>query len=194
MTMRNVLVLAALVLAGLALRAIFLSERAAPPVPSPATVVPTPALGQMNQAPAPYVDPPYVDPPLPVVKPIPLRAPTLIAAYHANEIAADERYKGKRVRVFGLVTEIGRNAFSEAFVKLGGDFRAIMCYFPKGHNQLLATIHKKDAIILDGDVAGMTMGWVALHNCNWPATYRLKAENPEMLKWTIRVTRSDDDD
>lgn len=51
-------------------------------------------------------------------KPIAVTAAELYAAYHANEVAADEKYKGKLLGVVGLVISIDKDAFDNMIVRL----------------------------------------------------------------------------
>ena len=50
-----------------------------------------------------------------------IRASDLYAAYQANEIAADELYKGKLIEVSGTIRDIGNDLMDEPYITLAGD-------------------------------------------------------------------------
>ena len=58
-------------------------------------------------------------------------AKKLYKDYNANEIAADEKYKGKIIEVTGVIRDIGNDIMDNAYVTLVGDqyFGDIQCYF-----------------------------------------------------------------
>lgn len=61
-------------------------------------------------------------------------AKELIAAYDANEVSADQTYKGKIVEVSGSVASINKDLLDEPFVTLAGkssEFREVQCSLPK---------------------------------------------------------------
>ena len=62
----------------------------------------------------------------------------LYKEYNANEIAADEKYKGQIIQVTGIIRDIGNDIMDNAYVTLIGDqyFGDIQCYFDKKHLQL----------------------------------------------------------
>ena len=51
-------------------------------------------------------------------KPIAVKATDLVDEYHRNEVAADERYKGKLLTVVGQVAAIEKDAFDNIVVRL----------------------------------------------------------------------------
>ena len=55
----------------------------------------------------------------------------LYKEYNANEIAADEKYKGQIIQVTGIIRDIGNDIMDNAYVTLIGDqyFGDIQCYF-----------------------------------------------------------------
>jgi hypothetical protein len=55
--------------------------------------------------------------------PIDLTARTLFSAYDANEVAADNLYKGRHLRVLGTVASIDKNITDDVIVRLVGGSR-----------------------------------------------------------------------
>jgi hypothetical protein len=51
-------------------------------------------------------------------KPVVVKATDLQADYQKNEVAADEKYKGKRVRVVGQLDAIEKDAFDDMIVRV----------------------------------------------------------------------------
>ena len=51
--------------------------------------------------------------------------------YNNNEIAADDKYKGKIIQVKGTIRDIGNDIMDEAYVTLIGDefFGDVQCFF-----------------------------------------------------------------
>ena len=58
-------------------------------------------------------------------------AKDLTASYEANEVNADENYKGKTFYVSGKITDIKKDMLDDIYVTLEGDqtFREVQCYF-----------------------------------------------------------------
>lgn len=122
-------------------------------------------------------------PPAPVELPIAVKATTLLADYKANEVAADQRWKGKRVRVVGTIQSIEK-MFGEPIVALGSRWDHVRCWFPKDTTAPLEKISKGGSIMLDGrcDGAGVA-GDVVVRDCSWPPSDQVQAETPEAIKW-----------
>ncbi len=63
---------------------------------------------------------PAAAPAAPAAPPIEIGARKLWKEYDANEVSADDAYKGKRLLVTGTVTGIDKDLFDHIVVKLGG--------------------------------------------------------------------------
>ena len=50
-----------------------------------------------------------------------ISASRLYKEYDANEIAADQKYKGKIIEVTGVIRDIGNDIMNNAYVTLAGD-------------------------------------------------------------------------
>ena len=60
-----------------------------------------------------------------------ISAPDLTATYEANEVAADNNFKGKTFYVSGTITDIKKDIMDDIYVTLKGDemFRQVQCFF-----------------------------------------------------------------
>lgn len=90
-------------------------------------------------------------------------------AYHDNEVAADNSYKGRAVRVTGLIDSIDKT-FGDSIVihlKAKGEFMSQAgAFLQPSQAQMAATLKKGTRITLSCVCKGMTMGIVSLHNCS----------------------------
>lgn len=94
-----------------------------------------------------------------------ITAKEMIAAYDANEVSADQTYKGKIVEVSGTVSSISKDILYEPFITLAGKsstFREVQCPLPEAQ---AATLKKNQKIVLKGRVTGRLMN-VQLEGCS----------------------------
>jgi hypothetical protein len=58
----------------------------------------------------------------------------LFADYEANEVSADDKYKGKVLRISGTITKIGKDVLDTPYVGLsvGDDVFEVQCMFDDG--------------------------------------------------------------
>ena len=98
-----------------------------------------------------------------------LSAAQLYSEYEANEVAADQKYEGKILRVQGTVAEIGKDVFFDTppYVTLGvvGGFDwylGVMCFFNEENE--VAQLSKGDTITVQGRYEGYLLG-VSLEGC-----------------------------
>ncbi len=109
----------------------------------------------------------------PAPKPEPLRetiyeAPKIIAAYKANEIAADNRFKGHSILIAGYVSEIEKDFLGDPVVRLeGGEYElfGLACTFKRTEMEKLAALRRGQALLLRGKVTGMIVGIVGADGC-----------------------------
>ena len=89
---------------------------------------------------------------------------TLYKDYSGNEIAADDKYKGKIIQVNGTIRDIGNDIMDDAYVTLIGDefFGDIQCYFNDKSNVI--DLKKGQRITVVGYCDGLFMN-VLLKNC-----------------------------
>jgi hypothetical protein len=99
-------------------------------------------------------------------------ANTIIQDYQDNEIAADQKYKDKRVRVTGIVDQVGKDIMGDMYVTVvakSSDFHVVQCYFAKPDQTELAALKKRARIIVVGTCGGLMMN-VLLNNCTIEGT------------------------
>ena len=90
--------------------------------------------------------------------PISISATKLFEEYHANEVLADQNYKGKMLAVRGVVLSIEKDFADDPYVKLRvdeSDFNSIDGHFSKDENSKLATLKIGDEVTLTCLGAGM---------------------------------------
>ena len=100
---------------------------------------------------------------------IPVAAEALLSAYVDNEVAADSKYKGKKVRVSGVVDSIGSGFNDEPVVQIKGadtkgiTFQHIMAYdVPKAE---AAALKKGAAVTVECKADGEIIGSPVLRKC-----------------------------
>ena len=93
-----------------------------------------------------------------------ITASKLYKEYNANEIAADEKYKGKIIEVTGVIRDIGNDIMDNAYITLVGDeyFGDIQCYF--NEKSVVAKLSKGKRITVIGSCSGLMMN-VQINNC-----------------------------
>lgn len=91
----------------------------------------------------------------------------LFNAYQANEIAADEQYKGKQLLVTGTVDSIDKGPFGGFYLRLqtSNPFMSTMCDMENSEKQDLMALSKGDKARVLCKGAGMTVGSPSLRNC-----------------------------
>ncbi len=116
----------------------------------------------------PTPKPPATPSPVPAQPPAPLvTADDLAAAYDANEVAADMQYKGKVVRVTGVVESIGKDfLYDTPYVTLSGGRWGVQCSFDKSQVPHLAKLSKGQTVTIQGEVRGIVVFGVYLNQCN----------------------------
>ncbi|WP_429499480.1 OB-fold protein [Robbsia andropogonis] len=94
---------------------------------------------------------------------IPLTAYALYDSYHANEVSADDKYKGKWLYVEGTVSEIGKDFLDKPYVNVYGtekqyDFNVVRARFSKSDLSSLSKLSKGMSINLMCKGDGMVVG------------------------------------
>lgn len=96
--------------------------------------------------------------------PAPVQIPRMTAValfnqYKENEVAADEKFKGKTMDVEGTVEKISKDFTDEMYVvvKAGEMLTSINGYFDDSHKSALASLKPGQRVILRGRVDGFIM-------------------------------------
>jgi tRNA_anti-like len=67
----------------------------------------------------------------------------LVSEYEVNEVAADERFKGRTLKVTGLIGDLGRDVVDHLYVVLegpGDSFRGVRCNLSENHKARVAAL------------------------------------------------------
>lgn len=96
---------------------------------------------------------------------IEIAAPALQAAYEKNEIAADQQYKGKPLRVTGVVNSIDSDMDDEPVVVLVGDGYFSNVRAAGVAKDVAATLGKGQSVTLRCTGDGEILGSPSLANC-----------------------------
>jgi hypothetical protein len=90
----------------------------------------------------------------------------LVSLYKGNEVAADERFKGKVIEVEGNVTKIGKDVLDHPYVVLKANdvLRQVQCTFDNSKKAQLSSISVGDYLIVRGKCKGLMMN-VLIDSC-----------------------------
>ena len=90
----------------------------------------------------------------------------LFQAYAANEVAADQRFKGKLLQVWGVVRAVQKDLLNNPFVVIGGTgaLDGVQCSFPDSAEGALAQLRIGEMIKVEGIVSGK-FGNVQVKKC-----------------------------
>lgn len=93
----------------------------------------------------------------------------LAKAYKDNEVAADQKYKGKLIEISGTVTGVDNGTFdNEIIVKLTDgeyDFSGPMCYMKPSEHDKVVSYTKGQQVTLIGTGNSATIGSPMLKDC-----------------------------
>ena len=98
---------------------------------------------------------------------IEISASDLYAVYKANEVSADNQYKGKFIAVGGTIDNIGKDIFDNPYVSLktGEYLQSVNCYFSDKNNNMIAQLSKGSRIVIVGKCDGFSILNVIMKNC-----------------------------
>lgn len=100
-----------------------------------------------------------------------ISAAQLISEYKANEIAADQKYKGKLIQVTGQVDHVGKDILDSMYVTVNGkdkyEFVSVQCMFDDERATRLSYLREGDPVTVQGTCDGK-LGNVLLKNCEFP--------------------------
>lgn len=105
-------------------------------------------------------------PPIPVIS---VTAAQLMSEYDANELAADQKYKGKVVKITGKVNSI-QKMMGSSFVTLGSgkefEIQSVQAFFDESYEGKLAQLQKGQSLTIQCTVDGKGMG-VSAKECSF---------------------------
>ena len=131
---------------------------------------PKPSTTTQPSAPAAPASAPTSSPvTAPSPTPITVTAAELFRDYEANEVAADEKYKGKMIGVQGTVKSIGKDIVGSMYITLSTEERygimSVQCMFDDEFKNQLAQLKKGQNVMVSGRLDGK-MGNVILSDCH----------------------------
>lgn len=95
-----------------------------------------------------------------------LTAKYLHKEYEANEVLADENYKGKKIAISGIIGEIGKDIFDKPYVSLKVAYlEGINCYFDDDNIKIISKLKKRQRITIIGTCKGLTLTDVIIKDC-----------------------------
>lgn len=96
-----------------------------------------------------------------------LSANQLYRDYKDNEVAADQKYKGRIVVVSGTIQSIGKDILDQAYIVIGGEgfLDGVQCMFTKGEESSVARLSNGQRVAVKGEVSGKMVGNVLLKKC-----------------------------
>ena len=92
---------------------------------------------------------------------------TLFKDYHANEVAADQKYKGKRLVYSGQISGIKKGAFGEIYIELRtpNQFMSAHAYLIKEQEAIAASLAKGQKVRWECKGDGLLIGSPMLKDC-----------------------------
>lgn len=102
----------------------------------------------------------------PYANAIAITADELFSAYDTNEVAADNQYKGKDLKISGTIKDIGKDILDNVYITLdcGEMIFSIQCYFDDSEVAVVGTLKKDQDITVIGTCDGQT-GNVVIKHC-----------------------------
>ena len=99
---------------------------------------------------------------------ITISAIRLYEDYKANEVAADEKYKGKILQVTGVVGNIGKDIVGIMYISLKTNdlIGSVQCMFAGEHKERISQISKGTKVTIKGKCSGLMMN-VILRKCSF---------------------------
>jgi preprotein translocase subunit YajC len=105
-------------------------------------------------------------------------ARSLASQFSDNEVRADQRWKGKQVRMTGRVRDVGTEILGKRYVVLEGDRQLdVQCIFPRDrYTDYVAKLSKGDAVTLEGKCQGKVLMNVLVDECE-PTSSTIQTQN-----------------
>lgn len=90
----------------------------------------------------------------------------LYAAFHTNEIAAAEDYRGRLLEVSGIVQSVNLDFLDRPYIVLnGGPLMGVQCHF-KRIDPAMRNLRRGDRVIVVGRCGTMIIGSVMVEDCS----------------------------
>jgi hypothetical protein len=90
----------------------------------------------------------------------------ILADYKDNEIRGDHRWKGKVVRLSGVVGVLGKDFLDHSYIAIGDGLIAdFHCNLAEGQDGRAANLSRGQRAMFKGRVGGKTLGSIFLEEC-----------------------------
>jgi signal peptidase I len=90
----------------------------------------------------------------------------LYSDYEVNEVAADEKYKGRTIALAGRIHNIGKDVLNKPYISFETDYlKLVTCYFSDSDVKQIASLNKGETIIITGNCRGLTLTNVVIIDC-----------------------------
>lgn len=90
----------------------------------------------------------------------------LYSDYEVNEVAADEKYKGRTVALTGIINDIGKDVLDKPYISFEIDYlKSVTCYFSDDDVKQIAPLEKGQTIIITGNCRGLNLTNVVMVDC-----------------------------
>jgi tRNA_anti-like len=100
---------------------------------------------------------------MPVVVPNTTRASALYEASEINGVAADSRFKGREITIWGVISSVDADIWGTPYITL--DDHSVQCLFPKEDAAMLATFRRGQSVTITGTVSSQFLMSVIVRNC-----------------------------
>lgn len=93
-------------------------------------------------------------------------AAVLYAGYRNNEVAADEKFKGKKLAITGTISDIGKDIADQPYISFRvDDFESVTCYFDNENVKAISKLSKGEKITVVGKCGGLILTNVVIRDC-----------------------------
>lgn len=112
-------------------------------------------------------------PPPPAAPPIDVDSVALWKAYQANEVAADDRFKGRQLKVVGVVDTIQKDVTGrpQLILRTPDRFSRIAAGMLASESGDVAKLSAGQKIVVQCEGAGVVLGAIALADCQLKAVW-----------------------
>lgn len=82
----------------------------------------------------------------------------LYTNYRDNEVAADEKFRSKKIALTGQISDIGKDITDKPYISFKvGNFENVTCYFDSKNSKLISELNKGDEITIVGKCGGLIL-------------------------------------
>ena len=97
---------------------------------------------------------------------IEIDAKDLNSEYQENEAAADAEYKGKVLRVSGVISRVGHTIQGKRYLNLKTEFTYVRCNWSNKHKQDFTALKQGKEVEIECKCGGKVEGGVVLNDCS----------------------------